>query len=66
MEVAEKQVKKGYFPDNEPIWLFTDKMSVKQEIEDGLNRPVMLIRTPNEFVERLDDVRSGGNAFASV
>ncbi|MGN4723849.1 hypothetical protein ACTFR8_22740 [Bacillus cereus group sp. MYBK15-3] len=66
MEVAEKQVNKGYFPDNEPIWLFTDKLVIKQEIEDGLNRPVMLIRTPDDFVMKLDDVRSGGNAYASV
>lgn len=58
--------KQGYFPDNKPIWLFTDKLSVKQEIEDGLNRTVQLIRTPTEFVENLEVVKSGMSADVSV
>lgn len=58
--------KQGYFPDNKPIWLLTDNLSVKQEIEDGLNRPVILLRTPNDFVEKLSDVRNGSFADVSV
>lgn len=61
-----KDEERGYFPDNEPIWLFTDNMQVKQEIEDGLNRKVMLIRTPDEFVARLGDVRVGNRANTSI
>ncbi|MBT3123220.1 MULTISPECIES: hypothetical protein [Bacillus subtilis group] len=57
---------KKYLNDNEPIWLITENLNVKQEIEDGLNREVVLLRTLSDLVENVELATRGDRVVANL
>lgn len=57
----------GYFPDNEPIWVISQHLSQKDDVEQGLNRKTFYIRDLNDLVKAVESApKHNGQTYASL
>ena len=57
----------GHFPENEPIWVITQHLTVKEDVEDSLNRKTVHIKTVNDLIQAIGDApKMDGDPIASV
>lgn len=57
----------GFFPDNEPIWVITQHLSQKEDVEQGLNRKTFYIKDLNDLVKAVESApKINGRTYASL
>lgn len=61
-----KQELVGYFAENEPIWVITDRLNEKQDIEDGLNRETVRIMNINDLLINAEQALRNNQPCASL
>lgn len=62
-----KKVKKADFPEDMEIWVITEYITDKEEIEDGFNRKTVYIKDGTSFVDAIKKVKKvQGSPYASI
>lgn len=57
----------GFFPDNEPVWVITQHLSQKEDVEQGLNRKTFYIKDLNDLVKAVESApKINGRTYASL
>lgn len=57
----------GYFPDDEHIWVMTDSMYMKEEVENGLNRRTVRVHSLDTIINAFEQApKKNGQPMASV
>lgn len=56
----------GYFREDEPIWVMTNNLTEKQDIEDGFNRESVAIRTIDDLLIQAENSLKNGTPHSSL
>lgn len=61
-----KQELVGYFPDREPIWVITDRLSEKEDLENGFNRETIRLMNIDDLIINAEASLIKGQPHASL